>query len=1183
MEESNLCLLAMKKGKLLSFNEQNEMFNARAYSPHKSNKSCLNLSSNNSKIESNLNDNDLIRKNTSKKIISCLNMNLNYNTNNENKEIKNLKNKNGQIISDKSDLFDGISEISKGETNNQFIPIYTKTIKAKSSKDFGKIRQTEASDDISTVFHNKPKKSSLFNSTINQIRHIKDEINIKPSKFYSNDRNKIIGSNLSLNTILNNKHTLLSKNHDKLNSFCDVSDILMGDNLTNLDISNTVITVKNKKESHSLNIITNLLNNKSKKNDDINKKKKTNKETKKNLFLSQIKKDNNIIALLEHRDHMNYYNNIISKTEMNSSSDSKNTTKFNFLSNNKRRNSKTIIQKPSNLFYALMKEKNTSAYNLYMKHLMNNNASLGKSSKEISTINNHYRKSITSINLVLNELSFRNRELIEGFNSQNNMNHLLENSRLLQPSSKKSRILLGAKYDDDKKLRLDLLKQLKNSPFYESSEKLFKKIKICFCILGLFSLLSMIFSYMDVNLYNNYSWQLLLSKHNMSNENYGANFTIKNLTEYYVIQKRKISSKENIIRVFIAIFNVICTLLILLINCLRNRYDHEINVIQKQKGINLFSIKNSPNFQMKSKLSSKQNSRFKNEKKHKNKRLHDPSDSLKNVLNFNKMSSKNNYITPQEIPETPLIPEKFKIKNCIFIIIQCILNIIFLPPSVNSVFIGMERQVIYVYSLNSIFMLINYFKLSNIYHAVFYLSPFNSLFSKDICESHFVNFDYKFLNKTIMVNSHFSFIIFNWIILTIIISSLLYGIEYLSIDIFYGNYSKKGNNNFKNFFNCIYLYIFLILRITFGDHISRTILGKIILIIGGVGGSILEAYLMYYLLRTTEFNNNEHKAFTRLLKLFNPENNEHKAANYIKVLLLLKKQFIENKENVDLYRKKIDNKEGIFKKFYFTNESNKRGKSTNFEIMGRKTKIITNDDDSENEKLKIEMVYKKKFIKYLENIFVLKIKFITEYRNFIDKYKICRNFPMSFHDALKNLEIKMEENNDFLTTTLNKIANVDSDLNDLIHIQKTILNNIQKSQYYGKQSQTLLYNVLNNLNSKFIKRRQKQIEKIEKEKNKEDNKDNEKNINYFFFNEKGETKRNNTNVPNFTKKFLSLKKKEVSDSDEESEENEDGDKEPVSCFLLKRNTTETKIKKPDSLHFFGFKKDNLTSKLQQKK
>ena len=135
MEESNLCLLAMKKGKLLSFNEQNEMFNARAYSPHKSNKSCLNLSSNNSKIESNLNDNDLIRKNTSKKIISCLNMNLNYNTNNENKEIKNLKNKNGQIISDKSDLFDGISEISKGETNNQFIPIYTKTIKAKSSKD----------------------------------------------------------------------------------------------------------------------------------------------------------------------------------------------------------------------------------------------------------------------------------------------------------------------------------------------------------------------------------------------------------------------------------------------------------------------------------------------------------------------------------------------------------------------------------------------------------------------------------------------------------------------------------------------------------------------------------------------------------------------------------------------------------------------------------------------------------------------------------------------------------------------------------------------------------------------------------------------------------------------------------------------------------------------------------------
>ena len=1204
MEESNVCLLTIKKGKMYSFYNQNVMSKTKTNSPHKTLQNIINT---HSKIKKELKNNALDKKNSNTKIFSCLNMNLNYIPKKEVKELKELKllkDKKGQIISGKTDIFDGISdisEISKGETNTQFMSFLNKSMITKTNKDIEKTSKIGVLEDISMVFQNKLNQSNSFScSPTAQMKKIKEEINIKPNNYYSNDKNKIIDSNLSMNAFLNNKNNLINKQSDKLISLGDVSDIIVGDNLTNLDISNnTFFTPKNKKETGSLKLITSLLMNKTKKSEDINNTKNSDNEQEDNkinipkenssLFIPILKdKGSNLVALIEQKDHTNYYKNIISRNENNSPSES-NATSTYFLGNNKRRNSKTVVGTPKNIFYTLTKNKNVSSFNLYLQNLMNNNFKLAiKSQKEIPSINN-IRRSITSFNTVINE-NYKNRELLDSFNSKLNINPFFESSPLLKKRYKKERILLGSKYDDDKKKRLNLFKQLKNNPYYESAELLTKKIKICFFILGLFSLLSLIFSFIDVKLYNKYSWNLLLNKYNLSYKNFGMNFTITNLTEYYVIRNRTITPKENAIRVFIAIFNIICTILILLIYCFGNKHIKEADVIQIQKGTNPIShqINQNQNYNpyFKYQLNHKPSL-----KKHQNKRLHDPTDSLKNVLNFNHYSSKSNYKDSQIVPEYPLIQKKLNFKSYFFITIQCILNILFLPPSVNVAFIGMGRQVIYVYTLNSFFMIINFYKLSNIYHAIFYLSPFNSLFSKGICESHFINLDYKFLNKIIMVNSHFSYIIFNWIVLTLSISSILYGIEYLSIDLVYGNYSKKGENSFKDYFNCIYLYIFLMLRIAFGDHVSRTILGKIVLIIGSLIGSVFEAFFIYYLLRITELNDNEHKAYTRLEKLFNTENNEHKAANYIKAVLLLKKQIKENKDSVELYIKKVTNKENILQKFNFHNDPNK-DKNTNFQDIIKKTKIVKINDgiDFENkDQFKIEMMYKKQFVNFLENIFVLKIKFVTEYRNFIDKYKICRNFPMSFHDALKNLENKMEENSDTLSLALNKIINVDNDFNNLITAQKNIYNLIKKSQHNGKQIQTILYSVLNDLSNKFNKKQQKKIEKQEKEKNKEENnKENEKSgLNNFFFTKAGEFKRNNTNLPNFNKKFLSLKKSGATNESEEENEDSDNDNDnDVGVrvgFLLRGNTLDSKFKKQENLNFLGVRKECTGSKYQKKK
>ena len=59
-----------------------------------------------------------------------------------------------------------------------------------------------------------------------------------------------------------------------------------------------------------------------------------------------------------------------------------------------------------------------------------------------------------------------------------------------------------------------------------------------------------------------------------------------------------------------------------------------------------------------------------------------------------------------------------------------------------------------------------------------------------------------------------------------------------------------------------------------------------------------------------------------------------------------------------------------------------------------------------------------KFIKFIGNIFLLKVKFIVEWNNYTDNLKIARNSSQSFNDVLKTIGNKMDAN---ITQLNNKI------------------------------------------------------------------------------------------------------------------------------------------------------------------
>ena len=368
-----------------------------------------------------------------------------------------------------------------------------------------------------------------------------------------------------------------------------------------------------------------------------------------------------------------------------------------------------------------------------------------------------------------------------------------------------------------------------------------------------------------------------------------------------------------------------------------------------------------------------------------------------------------------------------KKREYILLIINCVINLIFFPPKVNKIFIGKQHNIIYIYSLNSIFLIIEMFKVINIYKAVFYLFPFNNLLYKTICSSNMVKMDFKFMFKFILNMYPFAFILLNFIFIGILVSILIYCVEYFSLDINNKLLNNKGINDLKDFYSEITLFCFFVLKSVHGNIKTNTILGSIILLVGGTLGLLISSYFIYYVNLLIEFKPEEKQAYSKLVKLLNPSNNEHKAANLIKVFLLMKKIYIDNKNIRDEYKLK---KENNFKGNY--------NKNNNFNFgMNESIDSLTNASQSN------EYKDKKKFLKFLCSEFILKAKLINECKNFKNNLLIARNNSLSFNDVLKTLGEKMNANLTQLNNKIEVLIQNDQKFINFMKFQENSLKNVR--------------------------------------------------------------------------------------------------------------------------------------------
>ncbi len=694
-------------------------------------------------------------------------------------------------------------------------------------------------------------------------------------------------------------------------------------------------------------------------------------------------------------------------------------------------------KKKTSHFFAKRTSFQRNNFDLFLNQLKNNEEEKKRSSKNIdlSQIIKNPLKEKRSLNVTMKNKpllsGMYNKNSIFGQNSLKNKNENLSNSDMLDMkyfNNKKIRgtILTRGKlnFREQKELHSShLFEKLRDSYLFEKSEALLFKIKICYGFLAVFSFLSILLEIIDVIIYNGKTSEYLEKNYNIS---------IKKNTDikyYYFIEKREITNQENTIRIFNSIFSVLCFIIHLILHCIKNNFNKQSKKKKNNKGF--YRRSNSRRKTTKSTRSTKTT-------KEDNKGI--SNDLMKIVINEDFVTK--NYVTREEI---------------IKLILNCIISLVFFPPRINKIIVGIQHNILYAISLNSIFLLITFFKIINIYFALFYLSPFNNLLYKTICSSNMIKMDFRFMFKFILNLYPFSFIVMNFIILSLVVCILLYSFEFFTININNGLWNNKGENDLKNFYNLLFFYSFFVLKTIHGNIKAETILGSLIILVGGSVGLFISSYLIFYISQILGFRPEEQEAFTKLEKLLSPLNNEHKASNLIKVFLSMKKIYIDNRNIEKLYLIKKEKmfklmvqKNFGFRKSYFDFDLNDSNHSL--------SSYVENNDYKE----------KKKFLKFIGSKFVLKTQIINECKNYKNTLLIARNNALSINDVLKTVGDKMNGNINQVNNKIEVLIQNDVKFRNFMKVQDNTVKKIGKINNFQKYILNYLMEINNEMSIGYI-------------------------------------------------------------------------------------------------------------------
>ena len=514
----------------------------------------------------------------------------------------------------------------------------------------------------------------------------------------------------------------------------------------------------------------------------------------------------------------------------------------------------------------------------------------------------------------------------------------------------------------------DRIKYFLKDPILKKKDNLFKKIRKYSLIQSIFSVISIILCIIDMELYNIFSEQYIIKN------------SIK-YDEYYKIRYRTISSAENTIRIFNFLCSLICgimTICIYLTKVIFNKTE-EAKILRHKNNVQNIHI-------------------------------------LFELLNSHLKGHKN-YITCNS-----------KIK----LAIRFLINIFFYPPILNFCFKSSFYNVIYLFPFQIFVLVISICKLYNVYRCIFYFIPYTGNLGEDICKKYKIRLNIKFIFRGFLNKNKLLFPVI--IIIISLVTLLLHSIEFFAVDLSLVNNSTEiyfdinNHNMTRNFspnfyLDILWLYLSTLSQHSFSDYIPKTPIGKIVFLFFHITGFFFLCIIFLRIDKIINLDPNGLKAFTKLIKIFKPENKENKAADLIRSFLLVKKYY-------SLYYVDINKVRDNFREIR---------RSTNFD--GHEIRKIM------RKKL---LKMKNKKILFISSKFLFFSKYFTELRHFHNVNKISRKQPLDADSLIQNIQDKMSKNSEILNYKTTYLSYIDNIYKRLKNNDKLILNKIKKIKKYNE-------------------------------------------------------------------------------------------------------------------------------------
>jgi hypothetical protein len=271
---------------------------------------------------------------------------------------------------------------------------------------------------------------------------------------------------------------------------------------------------------------------------------------------------------------------------------------------------------------------------------------------------------------------------------------------------------------------------------------------------------------------------------------------------------------------------------------------------------------------------------------------------------------------------------------------------------------------------------------------------------------------------------------------------MIWSVEFFTIDKNDDYPNISIDNKKEKLFDILYSYFLFTIRNIQNDHDINSILGRILYFIGGIIGMLISSYFIYYVHNKMEFTLEEGESYSKLAKLSNPLNKEHKASNVIQFFLILKKIYKDNSHTLKDYEmKRDDDKQPMAAQKKHLGKRSDAFQYVLEQNLPSNNNIINLNENAENEE-------KRKYIKYIQSIFVMKIKFIVESKNFADNLKVARNSGQSLNDVLKTLGNKLDTNINNMYSKIEVLIKNDEKFLDFVKTTTNIMKNIRMIKDY---------------------------------------------------------------------------------------------------------------------------------------